>query len=318
MQRRKFRIVSAAAAGGLALAVAAVAASSAASPPHVALAVRAAASQQDAALAGSFLPADLDKCPVLHVGYPTGGCVAQLQTDLNTIQGNHLVVDGAFGSDGSQTDNAVVAFQQAYGLKPDGMVGPDTKNALKAALAGDLPPSAAPTGPAAAPATSSASAPAPVTTPTASAPVATVPAPAVTAPTAGPAPAAAASASASASASGGSLVTNHCGIVTCSAYLSRSATKAAYEKVNAAGGALDALGVVVCAPFDVPPLTLVGVACTAVAEAQAGVIKQEITDAATQHGAKGACLKVTYTRPVAGLPPTITWWSTNNGQYCKD
>ena len=116
----------------------------------------------------SFPPVNLDACPTLHTGYPTGGCVAQLQTDLNTILGLNLSVDGTFGPVHSQTYNAVIAFQQKYHLSQDGKVGPDTKNALERALSGDSVPT--PTVP---PATTSApSAPAsgaPVTSPAPSA-----------------------------------------------------------------------------------------------------------------------------------------------------
>ena len=76
----------------------------------------------------------LGDCPILHTGYPRGGCVAQLQTELNIIEGDHLHVDGIFGSVGSPTYQAVIAFQGAHGLKPDGMVDPATKQALDAAL----------------------------------------------------------------------------------------------------------------------------------------------------------------------------------------
>ena len=139
MQPRKFRILSAITAGSLALAVAAITASSGTSQPatHAAL----------AAQTESFPPVNLDACPTLHAGYPTGGCVAQLQTDLNIIQGNHLAVDGTFGSVGSQTYNAVIAFQQAHGLQQDGMVGPATKQALDAALPGTGPYGAPGNGP---------------------------------------------------------------------------------------------------------------------------------------------------------------------------
>ena len=89
-----------------------------------------------AAQTGSFPPVNLDDCPTLHSGYPGGGCVAQLQTDLNIAQGSHLVVDGSFGPVGSRTYNAVIAFQGAHGLPQNGMVGPDMKKALKAALSG--------------------------------------------------------------------------------------------------------------------------------------------------------------------------------------
>ena len=126
MQPRKFRTLSAVTAGSLAVAAVAITASSGTSPTakHAAL----------TAQTESFPPVNLDACPTLHVGYPTGGCVAQLQTDLNIIQGNHLAVDGTFGLSGSQTYNAVTAFQTAHGLPQDGMVGPDTKKALEAAL----------------------------------------------------------------------------------------------------------------------------------------------------------------------------------------
>jgi|SRR5450755_2493394 peptidoglycan hydrolase-like protein with peptidoglycan-binding domain len=146
MQPRKFRILSAVTAGSLALAVVAITASSGTSQPakHAAL----------AAQTESFPPVILDDCPTLHTGYPRGGCVAQLQTDLNIIQGNHLVVDGIFGSAGSQTYNAVIAFQAAHGFNQDGMVGLATKNALEAAVSEPtpvpepLPPTQAPAPPA--------------------------------------------------------------------------------------------------------------------------------------------------------------------------
>jgi peptidoglycan hydrolase-like protein with peptidoglycan-binding domain len=130
MQLTKFRILSAITVGSLALAVVATTVSSGASPAatHAAL----------AAQTESFPPVNLDDCPILHPGYPTGECVAQLQTDLNIIQDNHLLdVDGTFGSVGSQTYKAVIAFQQAHGLQQDSLVGPATKVALAAALAGD-------------------------------------------------------------------------------------------------------------------------------------------------------------------------------------
>ena len=126
MQLTKFRVLSAITAGSLALAVATTTVSSGTSTTatHAVL----------AAQTEPFPPVNLDGCPVLHTGYPTGECVAQLQTDLNIIQGNHLAVDGTFGSQGSQTYNAVIAFQQANGLPQDGLVGPATKQALDVAL----------------------------------------------------------------------------------------------------------------------------------------------------------------------------------------
>ncbi|MBM2615749.1 hypothetical protein JIG36_09300 [Actinoplanes sp. LDG1-06] len=112
-------------------------------------------------------------------------------------------------------------------------------------------------------------------------------------------------------------VTVNCGIVTCSAYLSRSATKLANQKLTIGGGGYAAAAAVMCFPLTLPPLTPVGVACGAVATVQGAWIAQEIQEAATLHGARGACLKMTFTRPVRGMS-TITYWSTNNGTYCKD
>ena len=140
MQLTKSRVLSAITAGSLTLAVVAAITVGSGSG-HTA---------QPAALTAqteSFPPVNLDDCPILHAGYPTGGCVAQLQTDLNIIQDNNLAVDRTFGSVGSQTYNAVITFQKANGLPQDGLVGPATKNALKAALSGSSVPTPQPGAP---------------------------------------------------------------------------------------------------------------------------------------------------------------------------
>src|SRR5947208_3896492 len=151
MQPKKFRILSAITAGSLALAGAATMASSGRghAATHAAL----------AAQTESFSPVDLDECPTLRTGYPTGGCVAQLQTDLKIIQDPNLVVDGAFGPVHSQTWNAVTAFQATHGLDPDGVVGPATKSAIAAALSGSSAPSPAGPPPSDSPAAPSSPAP---------------------------------------------------------------------------------------------------------------------------------------------------------------
>lgn len=81
-----------------------------------------------AVLAADMVPTiNLDNCPTLAMGYH-GGCVNQLQTELNTIDGANLPVDGTFGP---ATQSAVETFQEKYGISPvDGVVGPQTKAAL--------------------------------------------------------------------------------------------------------------------------------------------------------------------------------------------
>jgi len=131
MQPRKLRILSAITAGILTPAVVAAVATSGTSqtPKHETLAVQ----------NQSLPPVNLDDCPTLRTGYPRGGCIAKLQSDLDSLPGNNLVVDGIFGEVGSQTWKAVIAFQQAHGLQQDGMVGPATKHALDAALSMPTP-----------------------------------------------------------------------------------------------------------------------------------------------------------------------------------
>ena len=59
--------------------------------------------------------------------------VTELQQALSSAGYDPGTADGTFGQ---QTEAAVVAFQQANGLSPDGIVGPETASALNSALAG--------------------------------------------------------------------------------------------------------------------------------------------------------------------------------------
>ena len=78
--------------------------------------------------------------PPLYPGTPLrngsrGAAVVTLQENLNRIAARNpsiprIVVDGIFGPG---TQAAVVAFQRAYGLTPDGIVGPLTWNRLMSA-----------------------------------------------------------------------------------------------------------------------------------------------------------------------------------------
>jgi peptidoglycan hydrolase-like protein with peptidoglycan-binding domain len=79
--------------------------------------------------------------PALRVTVPAGGnlsigdngpAVVALQKALAALGFDVGTPDGDFGS---TTEDAVIAFQQAHDLKPDGIVGSDTAQALNEALA---------------------------------------------------------------------------------------------------------------------------------------------------------------------------------------
>ena len=118
MPTKKVRILSVAIAGGLVFTgVTAAVITPGHAPARAALAANTA----------SPPPANLDNCPMLSEGYQDV-CVNQLQTELNTILGLNLPVDGTFGP---ATKAAVETFQQEHNIAPvDGIVGPQTKAAL--------------------------------------------------------------------------------------------------------------------------------------------------------------------------------------------
>ena len=119
MPTKKVRILSVAIAGGLVFTgVTAAVITPGHAPARAALAANTA----------SPPPVNLDNCPMLSEGYQDVGCVSQLQTELNTILGLNLPVDGTFGP---ATKTAVETFQQEHNIAPaDGIVGPQTKAAL--------------------------------------------------------------------------------------------------------------------------------------------------------------------------------------------
>ena len=118
MSRKKISILSIVMAGGLVFAgVTAAGVTTGYAPPRPALAANAAASP----------PVNLDNCPVLAEGYH-GGCVNQLQAELNAHNGADMPVDGIFGA---ATKEAVMTFQQDHHIVPaDGIVRPQTKAVL--------------------------------------------------------------------------------------------------------------------------------------------------------------------------------------------
>jgi peptidoglycan hydrolase-like protein with peptidoglycan-binding domain len=118
MPTKKVRILSVSIAGGLVFAgVTTAAITPGHAPARTALAANLASSP----------PVNLDNCPILTEGYH-GGCVNQLQTELNAANGTSIPVDGIFGS---KTRDAVETFQENHHIVPvDGKVGPQTKAVL--------------------------------------------------------------------------------------------------------------------------------------------------------------------------------------------
>lgn len=116
MRSRTRWIISAVTAGGL-LATGTAMAGHNAGPPLA-----------HATLAAQVVPGvNLDSCPTLAEG-SQGGCVSELQTELNTYNGAGLPVTGTFGP---LTQRAVIKFQQENGVVPaQGVFGPSTKAAL--------------------------------------------------------------------------------------------------------------------------------------------------------------------------------------------
>jgi peptidoglycan hydrolase-like protein with peptidoglycan-binding domain len=76
----------------------------------------------------SFTPGSVNllDCPSLSLGYH-GGCVNELQSELNQTENAGLTADGTFGQ---ATRQALVNFQRQYGLQADGMSGQKTAMTL--------------------------------------------------------------------------------------------------------------------------------------------------------------------------------------------
>lgn len=86
-----------------------------------------------ASVTGTY--ADLDACGLMAPGRQ-GGCVEQLQLDLNDAENAGLTLDGHFGP---STEQAVIQFQKTTGVTPDGVVGAATKAALEHAIGANPP-----------------------------------------------------------------------------------------------------------------------------------------------------------------------------------
>ena len=82
--------------------------------------------------------ANLDDCPTLEEGYQ-GGCVNQLQTELNGDENASLTVDGSFGALPNRQSS--LSSRQTVSPPADGIVGPQTKQALDTVTPASAPPS---------------------------------------------------------------------------------------------------------------------------------------------------------------------------------
>lgn len=124
MYKRTRWIISAVMVGGLLLTGTAMVGQNAGPPPaHATLTA-------DTALGPPPMPANLSGCPTLSEG-DHGGCVSQLQTELNIVDHARLPVIGTFGR---FTKHAVINFQWKYRILPaNGVAGPHTKALLSAA-----------------------------------------------------------------------------------------------------------------------------------------------------------------------------------------
>ena len=92
--------------------------------------------------ATSYAPGSINlmDCPSLGLGYH-GGCVDELQSELNKVENADLAVDGSFGA---TTRQALVSFQRQYGLKADGVSGQKTSMTLANLIALGVPSMPAP------------------------------------------------------------------------------------------------------------------------------------------------------------------------------
>ena len=76
----------------------------------------------------------MSECGLIDIGV-SGTCVITVQRWLNRLDNAALTVNGLYGP---ATQAAVVTFQRAHGLAPDGQVDEQTKQMLRSLYAGYL------------------------------------------------------------------------------------------------------------------------------------------------------------------------------------
>ena len=267
MYKRTRWIISAVMVGGLLLTGTAMAGQNASPPPA------------HATLAARVVPAvNLDSCPTLVEG-DHGGCVSQLQTELNTYDTAGLPVTGKFGL---LTQRAVIKFQQETGVIPaQGVVGPHTKATLdqtarrlaahKKDLGGiydNIPASSPGAGP------GKSNTPHRV------------------------------------AASPNSGETINCGDITCSLYLTRAQTKELNYNIDQAGGGIDGLAAS-CGLFALmggPAGIIVATGCGSEILVYRGFFLHAVSHAAGTNG----CLRVRY------VPGGLLAFYDDHSRYCHN
>jgi len=109
-------------------------------------------------------------------------------------------------------------------------------------------------------------------------------------------------------------VTINCSWGSCSYYLSRSATREVNSRMGSYTGLTGFASVTaVCGAVGAVTALIGGLICEAGMLTNGAIIGDQIKEAAESHGARGACFKVTIAH--GGI---ARWYSTNNGDFCKD
>ena len=267
MYKRTRWIISAVMIGGLLLTGIAMAGQNASPPPA------------HATLAARVVPAvNLDNCPTLVEG-DHGGCVSQLQTELNTYDTAGLPVTRTFGL---LTQRALIKFQQENGVtSAQGVVGPHTKATLDQTAQRLAPHKKDPGGIYDnIPASSQGAGPGKSDTPHR---VATSP---------------------------NSGETFNCGVITCSLYLTRAQTKELNYNIDLAGGGLLGLGAS-CTLFALMG-GVAGIIVAAGCGAEIGVYGGWFVDTVKHAAGNNGCLRVRY------APDGLLAFYDDHSSFCRN
>jgi hypothetical protein len=108
-------------------------------------------------------------------------------------------------------------------------------------------------------------------------------------------------------------ITTNCGRITCSDYVSREGTRQMLDMMNSPDNPTKVLSNTACALGGGRVSPVCKLAKVAIKFGEA-MTRRTLESAVNDHGAAGACFKITYVRGT-DVP---TYVSTNNGQYCHD